>query len=643
MAMELLLEYGKIEWQGTLRKTYNKYFHPDVLEMESPEMFDMLYQGHVLNAFQFETNVGAQALNKINPQNFDELCAGNSLMRLSTDGEQPLDRFVRFKRNIAEWYQEMVNEGLTEDEIKILEDRLLDRYGVCDTQEGLMLLSMDPNIAGFNLTQANKFRKAVAKQNQKLIEDQKILFYEHGLNRNTRQEFLDYVWNKQLAPQFGYAFSLPHIAGYTMILMIEMNICYRYGPIFWKTACLSVNAGLIGENTGGVNYSAISKAIGDMKSSVLSPDINLSDMGFTPLEEENKILYGLKPIVGLGVDAIEAIIENRPYQSFEDFLTRIIDEKLISQSKGVTLIKAGCFDQFNTNRRQLMTEYVRRITPKREKLTMVQFPVISHLVDKEMFKKELEIYEFRHKIQGRNKVPMNKDIELQFIKKYSDDVEYDFENGQLVINEKSWNKFYGKKIERLKDWVTSPEAVEQFNKIKMQDYWRSNCSGTVESWEMETTLFYSDKHELDYMPVKNYFNLASFEDLPEEPVVASYSNYRVRQIPRFQISVIAGTVVQKNKGKSLVSVITPEGVVTVRYSKGQFSHYDKKVVQVEGKDKKVLDQSWFERGTKLILVGFRRGDEFVLRTTGSQFKHSTMKINGYNNERLFLQMEKVEE
>lgn len=457
-AMELLLEHGKIEWQGTLRETYNKYFHPDVLEMEAPKMFDMLFDGHVLNAFQFETAVGTQALNKINPRSFDELCAGNSLMRLSTDGKRPLDKFVRFKKDVSLWYDEMREADLNDNEIKCLEGHLLDRYGICDTQEGLMLLSMDPKISGFSLMQANKFRKAVAKQNQILIEEQRKLFYESGEKLGTRIELLDYVWHKELKPQFGYAFSLPHIAGYTLILMIEMNICYRYGPVFWKTACLSVNAGLIGESTSGTNYGAIAKAVGDMKEDMLPPDINLSNLGFTPLEKEGKILYGLKPIAGLGVDAIEAIIANRPYESFDHFFEKVVKEKLISESKGVTLIKAGCFDKLDSNRRQLMIDYVRAITPKREKLTMVQLPVVLHKVDKDFLAKELEVYEFRHKIQGRNKVPMNKEIEREFISKYSDDVEYDFINGELAINEKSFNKFYGKAIERLKDWVTSPEA-----------------------------------------------------------------------------------------------------------------------------------------------------------------------------------------
>lgn len=208
-AMKILLENGKIEWQGTLRATYNKYFHPDVLEMDNPEMFKLLIDGHVLNAFQFETAVGARTIAKINPKSFDEICAGNSLMRLTTDGEQPLDKYIRFKNDISQWYEEMKEFDLKDDEIKVLESYLASNYGICDTQEGLMLLSIEPKISNFSLAQANKFRKAVAKQNQKLIEEQREIFFKQGLEAGNRHEFLFYVWEKLLKPQFGYAFSSP--------------------------------------------------------------------------------------------------------------------------------------------------------------------------------------------------------------------------------------------------------------------------------------------------------------------------------------------------------------------------------------------------------------------------------------------------
>lgn len=643
--MDLLLEYKKIEWQGTLRDTYNKYFHPDVLEMEAPEMFEMLFQGQVLNAFQFETNVGQQALYKLNARSFDELCAGNSLMRLSTDGEQPLDKYVRFKNDISLWYEEMHNSLLLSDEIEILRGHLEDRYGICDTQEGLMLLSMSPKISGFSLTQANKFRKAVAKQDKELIKEQRIKFYESGKKLGTRKEFLDYVWNKELKPQFGYAFSAPHIAGYTMILIIEMNICYKYGPVFWKTACLSVNAGLIGETEKGTKYGAVAKAVGDMKGDILNPDINHSNLGFTPFEEENKILFGLKPIAGLGSNDIAAIIDNRPYSSFRDFYIRMIETGIISDAKGATLIKAGCFDKFNPNRRELMISYVKAITPKKEKITMVQLPSVIHAVDCNKYAAELQVYEFRNKLFGRNKVPMNREIELEFmdfLAVYPLGVNYEFKDGKLSIDQKSFDKVYKEVIEPLREWVTSPEAAEIYNKFKMQEFWKKNCRGSIESWEMETLIFYSIKHELDYMPLGFYFNISKFSELPNEPVITGYKSYRGRQIPRYQIDVIAGTVVDKNKAKSLIYVLTQDGVVTVRYSKGSFAHYDKKIVRVNGKDKEVLDDSWFNRGTKLILVGYRRESEFVLNTAGTQFSHTTTKILGFDNENVYFQQTKVE-
>lgn len=642
-AMELLLEYGKIEWQGSLRKTYNKYFHPDVLEMDDPEMFKMLFDGHVINAFQFETDVGQQALNKLNARTFDEIVAANSLMRLSSEGEQPLDKFIKHKENINLWYEEMKEFGLTKEEIKIMEARSAETYGITDSQEGLMELFMDDNISNLGLLEANAFRKAVAKQDQEELKHQKDIFYAGGFENNARKELLDYVWETQFKPSFGYSFSRPHTAAYTLILMIEMNICFRYGSVFWKTACLSVNAGLIGDSEKGTDYGAIAKAVGDMKGIILNPDINISENGFTPLEKENKILFGLKPIPGLGSDVVDAVIENRPYSSFNDFYEKLVVSKIISEKKAVQLIKAGCFDSFEKDRRQLMIDYVKIITPKREKLTMAQFPVVRYIIDEEKYKKELDLYDFRMGCFGRNKIPMNEELEKEFISKYSkEEIEYSFEKGKLVINEKDFNKFYQKSIDPLKDWINTKEALEEFRKVKMREFWRENCMGSIEAWEMETILFYSDKHELDYMPLDRNFNIVNFNDLPAEPVITGYKTYKNRKYPQFKIDTIAGTVVEKIKSKRLVYILTQDGVVTVRYSKGQYNYYDKKAVGIEGKNKEVLDDSWFKRGSKLILVGFRRGEQFVLRKNGTMYNHTTIKVNGFDNDRLYLQVEKIE-
>ena len=53
--MELLIDDGVIEWKGDLKSTYNKYIHPDVLDLEDKEMWRMLREGEILDAFQYDS------------------------------------------------------------------------------------------------------------------------------------------------------------------------------------------------------------------------------------------------------------------------------------------------------------------------------------------------------------------------------------------------------------------------------------------------------------------------------------------------------------------------------------------------------------------------------------------------------------
>src|SRR5699024_1627535 len=157
-AIDLLLEDGKIEWQGSLRATYDKYFHPDVLDLTSKEMYDMLADGEIFDAFQMSSLVARNAMRKIRPETFDELTVTNTIIRLQVDnGEQPVDKFVRYKNDIDEWYNDMREYGLNNKEISLMEKHLLSRTGIMDTQELIMNTIIDPEIANGGLTFANKF------------------------------------------------------------------------------------------------------------------------------------------------------------------------------------------------------------------------------------------------------------------------------------------------------------------------------------------------------------------------------------------------------------------------------------------------------------------------------------------------------
>lgn len=202
--LDLLIEDGIIEEQDTLRNTYKKYLHPDVLDFDTRSMWEVLCRNEILDAFQYDSPQGRNAIAKIQPCNFNELCDGNALMRLTCEGEQPIDKYVRHKKDISLWYKEMREFGLSSDEIKVLERHLLKSYGVAPTQESVMKLSMDKDIAVFDLVWANKLRKAIAKVKAKaMFAEVEAYFFENGIRLGNSENILKYVWEKCIVPQLG--------------------------------------------------------------------------------------------------------------------------------------------------------------------------------------------------------------------------------------------------------------------------------------------------------------------------------------------------------------------------------------------------------------------------------------------------------
>ena len=180
--MELLLKQGAVQWQGSLRATYDKYLHPDVLDYNNPQMWEDMASGKIANLFQFDSPQGSICIKRTRPTNVKELAAANAVMRLMPQpGEEaPIDRYVRLKGDIEQWYQEMREAGLNEDEIAILEKYLLPKYGNAPEQEDVMLIVMDPAISGFTLKESNNLRKGIAKKKWNIIEEMKEKFFAAG-------------------------------------------------------------------------------------------------------------------------------------------------------------------------------------------------------------------------------------------------------------------------------------------------------------------------------------------------------------------------------------------------------------------------------------------------------------------------------
>lgn len=616
VGFDTLLKEGLIEWDTDLKTTYNKYFHPDVLNYTSQEMFDMLYNGEVTSAFQFNTDVGSQTIRKVNARSFDDLSTSNALMRLTSENtEQLVDKYVRFDNDINEWYQEMEQNGLNDEEIEILKRLLLPTKGICATQETLMKILMDKEISQYPLGRANKFRKLATKSKREELEEEEYPFFkEQVVNNGHSQEFVDYIWNYCLVPQMQYSFAEPHIVGYTLITLQEMNLCYKFSPLYWQTASLIVDSGVL-EEKGVKEYGKIARASNSLRGTILPPDINESDLIFTVLPKENRILFGLGAISNIPRKLLPEIMKNRPYNSMQDFM----DKTGATINQMVTLIKAGAFNRmYNRTSREIMIQFINEVAVKpRKNLTLSQFERVYEDILGEEYKVFYDLYMFRKALNSKK--AKNEQFDKDFLAKYSNQVEYEFnKDGRVEIDKNSFERFYDKQMEPIRELLKTDEVKEEFTRLEKRDFWKEKCMGSIESWEMETISFYSDKHELDYV---------NPEDLYPFPIVP-YSKLKDNAK-----GVIAGTVVDKNKAKSIIYVATQDDVIAVKMWRNYYYKYDEVITNgKKGKNRIVFDDSWFERGSLLILIGRKSGDGFFLDNRRTNFSNPIYKIdiNGRN-------------
>ena len=89
----------------------------------------------------------------------------------------------------------------------------------------------------------------------------------------------------------------------------------------------------------------------------------------------------------------------------------------------------------------------------------------------------------------------------------------------------------------------------------------------------------------------------------------------------------------------MVTILTKEGVVNVKFQEGQYAFYNKKLSKEVWNDKKncnekkTVEDSWFKRGNILLVVGYRRGDTFVAkRYAQTRYQHTVQLITNVKED-----------
>lgn len=630
-ALELLQEDEVIDPDMTLRQMYEEYLHPEHIDTTDPEIWEALAEGSVLDVFQFSGGVGLAIAKKLKPTDPLEMTAANAMMRLMSEKgkESQQDRYVRIKENGLKVFDaEMRYNHLPESMIKAMHKHCDKYYGCCAIQEQMMEILMDPDIASFSLKEANDARKIVAKKQMNRIPELKQKVYDV-----MDQRLADYVWEVAVAPQLGYAFSMNHSLPYSFVGIQTIILARKFDSIYWNTACLIVNSGATDESLEGTtNYGKIAKAIGDIRAAgieISAADINKSQFGFYPDMGSGLIMYGLKGMLNVGDDVIQQIIEKRPFTSFEDFLTRV----KCGKQAVISLIKGGAFDKFG-ERKQIMAKYIWMTCDKKKRLTLQN---MNGLVQRGMIPEKLSrqktVFEFNRYLKDKCTLKTEPeyfildDRAIRYVDNNYPSVHLEVFLNTYALNKKMWDKIYQAEMDIVREHLKNQqdEMLYQMNKSIFLDDWNKYAQGSYSAWEMEALCFYHHEHEMKNLNRKKY-GIVNFFDLPEEPEVDYYIKRGGSEIPIYKLHRIAGTCIAKNKVKGTVSLLTPEGVVEVKFRNEYFAMFDKQI-SARGADgvKHVVEKSWFNRGSMIVVTGMRRGDDFVPKkyatTPGHQLYH----------------------
>lgn len=471
------------------------------------------------------------------------------------------------------------------------------------------------------------------------------------------------------------SFSINHTVPYSVVAVQEANLATRWNPLYWACACLCVNAGnYVGDlsedydeeaeevevieedeeteeeekKTKRVapNYGKIAKAIADAQKAGVQvdlPDINESQRDFIPDIKRNAIIYSLQAINVVNEDLLNKIIDNRPYKDIYDFFNRV--QPTASQMYG--LIKAGCFDKLEGQPRTvIVNEYLNHLAeneyPVRDKLTMTQLKKALDLgMNLTDYSDEVRLYKFKKYIDKFQLNKAAKRYELtqeQCIKFFKVKLEKNFnitkgEYGYipdgLQIKVSAFEKIYKVLMEKLISYLNTLEGRQTFAEFERNNYIQEIKDkffpGSVASWEMNTMCFYHEKHELAGVNHAAY-NAQNFDELPEngDSFGKSSSDFS-------KLCTMIGTVINADNTRHIVSLSTIYGVVDVKFYSKMYTTFNQQYSKIDPATKKktVTDPSWFKRGTKIMVYGYRRENSFVAKSDySSGYARSVCLIEG---------------
>ncbi len=309
------------------------YFHQ--MDYDDPKVYELLSSGNTDGVFQLESSGMKNFLKEFKPRSFEDIIAAISLYRPGP------------AKKIPEFIKNKENPHLVKYRCPELEPILNVTYGCIVYQEQVMEIFR--KLAGYSLGQADLIRRAISKKKADVLMREKEKFVDGCFKNGIAKEVSVAIFD-EIEDFASYAFNKSHAACYSVVAY-QTAYLKRYYPAEFYAALISSYMNFT-EKVAYYIQSAREEGI-----LVLPPHINSGKEVFTV--KNNQIIFGLTAIKGIGKQLATVIVEEREacgeYTSLEDFIERLFQKQLTKRAVEA-LIKAGCFDEFDS-RDELLDVY----------------------------------------------------------------------------------------------------------------------------------------------------------------------------------------------------------------------------------------------------------------------------------------------
>lgn len=328
-----------IDWALKLidRKSPGDTFSIDItaIPLDDSATFHTLQTAQTTAVFQLESRGMKDLIKRLLPSNFEDIVALVALFRPGPLQSGMVDDFINRKHGRAKVVYD--HESLA----PILENT----YGVILYQEQVMQIAQV--MAKYTLGQADMLRRAMGKKKPEEMARQKEIFCSGAEDNDIDSKLSTHVFD--LMEKFaGYGFNKSHSAAYALVSYQTAWLKTHY-PSEFMAAVLSADM----QNTDKVVL--LIEECRSMEIELVMPDINLGLMSFT-VDDDQRIVYGLGAIKGLGDGPVSGILSAReegPFSDLFDFCKRT-DGRKVNRRAIEALIRAGAFDSLNSDRWVLM-------------------------------------------------------------------------------------------------------------------------------------------------------------------------------------------------------------------------------------------------------------------------------------------------